>query len=241
MQLKASILQGLFSWKDLLQWQPLISGGKDRRLTSNLVQSILREKYKGVLVYHACRPEDVSAYYRDGLRIASHASLDCRAKQIFLTDEFPEVTEAILQEAAKEVGAIDDQLSYVSIDDRGFLEQSGQYLIYGSERILAIAACLRRKTHHVYSEVLKRVGKPTILLLSLDWTAIEKDDLDGLVEVIKENYQKAKRGKPIPRTECSFCLFKDIPARNVLDHYHPIAIVDPIQNMATYVYEEPAA
>ncbi|PYJ41148.1 MAG: hypothetical protein DME86_09670 [Verrucomicrobia bacterium] len=51
-------------------------------------------EFDGFVAFHACRPHAVTPYYCNGLTIADHDRLTAVAREIFLTDEFPEITAA---------------------------------------------------------------------------------------------------------------------------------------------------
>lgn len=227
----------LFSWKNPTTWQPLTHLSKSILSQASNLPPILTKNYDGVLAYHACRPTDVKAYYRDGLRVANHEILNEIARNIFRTNEFPEITDQLFQDAVAKASDIDNLRSYLSLDDQDFLTDSGHYLIYGSEHICGIAANLMQSSAPDYRQVLKRFGQPTVFKLFLRFELIEERDLNELCIVLSKNTEIAKRGKTLPPIDFTFSIKQNLPAESIIGHYHPNKIEDPLLSME-YIYKE---
>src|SRR5437867_4360730 len=132
----------LFRWKDGASWRPLLEKTQGRRQTRTSILDAFRHLYRGIEVYHGCRPVDVSDYYRQGLRLGDRQALTQMARTVFLSGEFPEIDEARFEVALKRLSGIDNGVAFVMLDDRYLLQRCGHYLIYGSEHMCGIAAQL---------------------------------------------------------------------------------------------------
>ncbi len=231
----------LFDWKNPKSWEPLIRFSKLKKRKAIEYLAVIQKHYDGILVYHGCRPTDVSVYYKDGLRIANYQILDQCARNIFLSGEFSEITEELFQEAVKKQSDNHNFNSCVILDDRKLLEMGGHYLIYGSERIFKIACNLTRNSVVDYTKVLKRFGQPTILILTLSIEQIGGSDLDQFCDVISNNIKIASRKTAIPLIDFTFLLKRNLPPTSIIDHYHPTRIIDHTRYMETYVYAEHAS
>ena len=230
----------LFSWRDPETWQPLLRATAGRRPSVSRVLSLLQVEYAGVRAFHGCRPQDVDAYYRDGIRRADFDDLDTQARKIFLTDEFPEITAAHLDTTIASISSLDRHVVHVILDDRVLLKYSGHYLVYGSERICAIAAALSPSGYPDYRQVLKRYGRPTVFEVSVPWDAPTEHELQRLAEEVRDHLSVIRRSGSVPELDFTVTLHETIPPRQVLSHYHPPVVVDPLVGMVKYRFSDAA-
>jgi hypothetical protein len=226
----------LFSWVDRQSWQPLVTAMPHRVRAPAVVRSLLMNHYAGVQVYHACRPERVESYYEDGLKVLNRESVFAKARDVFLSAEFPDLDEQALSDACSTVSDIDDGRSFVALDHRDFVEYCGHYMIYGSETLCGIAASLGRGTGQDYRQVLKQVGIPTLFRLCLPFAAISDAYLADLVEAIRREIRPVRRGREPARIDFTFRVKGALPAACVLDHSHPTISRDPLLGMSTYTF-----
>lgn len=159
----------VFCWKDKDTW-PADWPGLDIDPVGNEAQELaqrLDREYDRFIAYHACRPVDVSSYYKEGLLVARHADLLQMALRIFVGDQFPEISEDDVLAASKRKPSTDDGMLYVVLDDRALIYGSSHYLLYGSEYLACIAARLQDQYGRDYPQYLRSFGKPTVFELEL--------------------------------------------------------------------------
>jgi hypothetical protein len=152
--------ENFFHWNSLKWWSWFSS--LKRRPSIRMLHSQLVSPYKGFIVFHGCRPVDTKTYHANGIRLASHSQLVEEARKIFLSVNFPEITEEIFAKAVSKISGGGNDKLYVSMDDRLPLESGAysHYLLYGSEYIQAIAVNLmnqnfQKKTINKYSQSLE--------------------------------------------------------------------------------------
>lgn len=226
----------LFSWTDSSSWRRLLEA-MPVRCSVHILQSRMRTAFDGVLVYHAARPRDVVTYYKRGLVLGSHADQKARAREIFLSGEFPELTEGSLAAAEDDIiPPIDDGRAFVSLDATGFIEYAGHYLIYGSEYLCGLAAGLTTVHGRDYRQVLKRFGIPTVFRLRLPFEAISESDASQLAQVLHSQRRRGRSGLAAPTIDFTFRLRQALPPECVLGHYHPDQVLDPLLGMNPYHY-----
>lgn len=223
-----------FSWRDSTTWHVL--SDRLRCPTSRAVRVQLQELFDGAIVYHAARPADVMSYYRQGLMLNNRAALRARAREIFLSGEFPELTEADLAAADAESSSIDDDQAFVSLDDAHLVTAAGHYLIYGSEFLCGIAAALGGPHGRDYRQVLKRFGVPTVFRLRLPFVAVSKGDFAAFVDAVHHRLSQPRDDRDVPGIDFTFRLRQPLPRECVLGHFHPHRIVDPLLGMTPYCY-----
>src|SRR5438874_9581130 len=91
-----------FEWRRRECWHFLLH----RRRTSKEVLIFLR-RFRGFIGFHACRPLDVRPYYFKGLELADHEQLTAHARRIFVTPEFPEISEEEFDLVTSKISKID--------------------------------------------------------------------------------------------------------------------------------------
>lgn len=205
-----------------------------RRASRSVVADALSSCYKGVIAYHACRPEDVTAYYRDGLRPSSSLQIDAKAKQIFC--KIDGITAEAIDSITAKLGRRDDGRVYAAIDDRHLVAYATHYLIYGSERLQCVAAGLS-ETCGDAMHYLKRYGKPTVFRVALPWEIITENDFNALARSISSNMATARRGRAVEASWFSFEFSRPLPGAYVLSHEHPEVLADVHDGMKPYRYE----
>lgn len=178
-------------WQDPNSWQPMLSllHPTDRALPK--FWSAFEQCYEGVVGYHGCRTTDVNEYYRDGLRVADHARTDELARSFFVSNQFPGTTREKVELAIQRIDGfkapgerrIDDGKCYLALDERSLLRTCGHYMIYGSERILAIANHLGGTN---YKDVLKLRGMPTVVVVNLPTRFLTNDLRPNLARKIRQ-------------------------------------------------------
>lgn len=216
-----------FVWKEFASWQPILDKTRKGRVTAKRLQAVILEAYNEILVVHGGRPLNVQSYYAHGLRLARHHLLTATAKKIFVSSEFPEITEEAFRHAVSRLSGIDNKKSYVCLDDRELLDHCGHYLIYGSEHVCAIAAQLSRNGRD-YRQVLKRVGTPTVFKIALPLEFISESDLSELAHLVQESLPKLRAGEQPLVANFTFMLTRPVPGRFFCGHEHPEMIPDPL-------------
>jgi hypothetical protein len=226
----------LFAWNRKESWAPLATAVAGQRARHRVLARMFPQAYEGVLVYHACRPDNVSSYYTDGLRRSSSAALDVKAREIFLSGEFPEITSARLDTVIADLGGRDEGRIFACLDRDHVLVHASHYLIYGSERMCAIAAALSGQQGRDYRQILKRHGRPTLLHVALDWQRVSDSDLKAFAKLVSANLARIKAQQVLPEAWFSFEFFDSVPPSAILAHEHPEKMVDPLLGMVPYVF-----
>ena len=225
-----------FSWNSADSWIPLLRRLKEPRPSRTVVEDAILAVYDCALVYHGCRPLRVQPYYRHGLLVADNKAIDKRARRLFSGSTFPEITDEIFQRAIQRIPESANGRAHVVLDDSGFLETSGHYLIYGTERVIAIAANLSGELGRDYRTVLRSRGKPTIFRLSLPLDHVSESDVSEFAEAVRRQLSSMRRGKNAPPIDFTFTLRRSLGPETILDHYHPVEITDPLMGFVKYHY-----
>jgi hypothetical protein len=200
------------------------------------------ETYTSFIVFHGCRPTDVSSYYASGLQPSNLGNLDEVARSIFLSPHVPTVTEHALTRAIASISRNDHGKLCVVLDERDLIRYSGHYMIYGSEHLCGIGASLLRESGFDYRQILKRCGKPTVFRCRLPRVSIPQSQIENLARYLNEVTWEDDRRRPSPPLlDCSFILRDPIPAEHVLGHVHPEVIPEPHFYYLPYRYKDEVA
>lgn len=203
--------------------------------------SDFRQRYSHIRVYHACRTDDVSSYYKKGL-LPSIAVKDVqvnRFREIFLKSDFPELTEEMLQQSVKKIGSKSGDLC-LAIDDKHIIEFAGHYLIYGSEYLTNLVTQLPiEKPQQKLFPILRNIGKPTFIEIDLPIDYVDDIELfDVIVRMITEwVYLIAHSKTESCSFDCTFSLLEPLSSVHICSHYHPTKIKDPLMGYKVYDVE----
>lgn len=224
----------IFAWPDRSTWAPILEVTRGRRSSAARIRDLLVTTYEGFTAYHGCRPQSVDSYYRDGIQSARIRGIDDEARRLFLSPRFPEVTPTELDRAISDVSTtFHDEVNAI-LDDRVLLELSGHYLIYGSERLGAIAARLTRPNSRDYQQALKEIGRPTIFEVSMPWSALNDATMNHFAKEVGGHLSNVRRRKEVPMLDFTVTVVHAIPPAWVRKHSYPTIIVDLMAGMTVY-------
>jgi hypothetical protein len=161
------------------------------------------------------------------LQTLDPSGADARAKEIFLSGDYPEVAESDLQRAIITVGSdLRAGRVWFEANEQDLIGFSGHYLLYGGEYLTALAANLGDARD--YRQVLKGFGRPTMLVCDVPLDLMGGHTLVEFagcaLEYIFENLQDYE---PDPHRGAGFCIHRLLPPENLVGHYHPTRIRDP--------------
>jgi len=213
--------------------EELIGQSFDSIVPNNTIDKF-RQRYSHLRVYHACRPTDVSSYYKKGVRLSCKEIQVKRFRSIFLSGNFPELTEEMLQQSIKEAArfSYDDRELCLAIDDRSIAEHAGHYLIYGAEYLGALVTQLPIENIEKYRAVLRKIGKPTFLKINLpNTTKYVSDFIIGelIYRMITQwVYCLAHSRMESCLIDFTVTVHEPILPKYIHSHYHPKKIPDPL-------------
>ena len=223
----------LFRWKDDATWKRFIPLANDGNVDA--IREALSE-FTSFAVYHGCRPGDPMAYYQDGLKIADLESLNQRAEQIFLTEEFPSLTRARLEEAIDQDSKGDDGKLFAVLDGEYLLEFSPGYLIYGSEHLMRLVNRISGRGMP-YLDVLKRFGIPTLFEIHIPAHELPQDRFELLASSLF-NVCSDRDVDQRPWLNFSFEFQNRLPGDWIKNHINPEELVDRLDGCRAYRFKE---
>ncbi|MCF8038033.1 MAG: hypothetical protein K9K79_01840 [Desulfohalobiaceae bacterium] len=211
-----------------------------RRLATHL-----RGVFLLIRMFHCCRPADIQSYYDSGLLVldSSKANDDFRAAFIG-NPEFPEITAAHVEAAIEEMAGSyrRNGFIYFGLDDRYLIDNCGNYLIYGSEYVQSLAACIERQIGRSVKPSLRRRGVPTVFAVDMPVEHFTDDELTTLGEVALQAwaYSIAHNTGEVGGIDFAIHLEQNLGPEFISSHYHPECIPDPFSQRVCYRYTNPS-
>lgn len=211
--------------------------GRDVEMKSLLAARLARE-YRAFRAAHGTRTDDLAAFYEHGLRCLRADEAEARARSLFVTAASAGATEERFLAAVAELDARDpaggrEGRIYFCADERSLITRrggSGHYLVYGSEYTYCLG--IRVVGTSKAQDILKSIGRPTMLVCDIPMTIIRDSTLCEFAGVILEHLCQeligGQRDALGPDAGTAFSLTRDLPAAYVIGHYHPTRIFDPL-------------
>lgn len=218
------------SWLDDLIFDVTGEFTDIKRITA----TALRSEFKAFRAAHATRTNDLTVYYRDGLRILTNEEIENIARGLFLSGKFTYVSERTLERAIQDLNSKDfpyrtDDIPrlYLCADESDFLTRSGcsgHYLDFGSEYLFNLA--IRLVGEFRAKQELRSVGRPTMLIFDVPMTLISEATLEDFAGSILEFFfcelvDDLEAHALSPGAGSAMILAYELPAETVVGHYHP--------------------
>ncbi|NIJ09338.1 hypothetical protein FHS31_002970 [Sphingomonas vulcanisoli] len=205
----------------------------------SLTADRLRREFRALRAGHATRTDDVSGFYKNGLRILRADEIDAVARELFLGGSFPLATEDLFEKAIADLdarsrmGGREGRL-YFCANERSLITRiggSGHYLIYGSEYLYCIG--IRVIGTYATKRALKAIGRPTMFVCDLPLKMMRDATLlefaGGILEYMFCALVEGMEAHMLsPGSGSALSLTSDLPATSIVGHYHPIRVHDPL-------------
>lgn len=177
-----------------------------------------------VRAFHGCRTADPGSYHQYGLRLNDPSVLAADLRALVFAEEGLAFYQANIDRmiAQFENRDRDHGQVHLALDDRTQTNDSGHYLLYGSEWMQCI---LGFGAHNA----LLKWGYPTIVLVDLPLNMVTSGTRDELARALLQEWTRIKVNRPdwVPERDFTFTLARAIPPDLVVGHEHPAWIRDP--------------
>lgn len=218
---------------DDLSWlDNIVYGVHGREVDSKtLLSRRLKRRYRAIRAVHGTRTSTVESYYNQGLLPLAPQEFHNHAREIFLTGEYPELSEAHLQAAIAAVGSdLRERRIFFEANEEMQIAHAGHYMLYGSEYLVAIAAHLGDGRD--YRQVLKMRGEPTLFVCDVPFDLIgHRTLMEFAGDALESVFQELLDGRNFVRDPwrgAGFCIHEALSAAHLVGHYHPVIRYDPI-------------
>jgi hypothetical protein len=211
--------------------------GRDVEMKSLTAERLAKE-YRAFRAGHATRTNDLAQFYEGGLRCLRAHEAEERARTLFVTSDFPWVTEEKFEAAVAEVNARNpsggrEGRLYFCADERSLITRlggSGHYLVYGGEYLYCLG--MRLVGTFDAKKILKSVGRPTMFVCDIPISLMRESTLKEFAGSILEFLFCELIGEQShalgPSAGSALSLTVDLPPENIVGHYHPARVHDPL-------------
>lgn len=194
-----------------------------------LLTERLLKRYKAIRALHGTATNDLGSFYEHGLRPLGVEEVQERARQLFLSGAFPELTEDHLRTAVEQVREATRQGHvYFECSERWLLELCGHYLLYGSEYLLALAANLGGTRD--YRRYLKGRAPATLFVCDVPLVLLQyqtvKEFAGSALAAVFEGLQEGDDYEPEP-IGAGFSIQTTLSPTCIVGHCHPTIKRDP--------------
>ena len=235
----------LFIWRRFAEWIPPILDWSQRAIPSEALEAAqidpdkyfygnsdsagvsvelarrFSNAYSRIRLFHACRPTDIGSYFQNGLRPLSIHMMNDRAKGLFLSGGFPDITEGRLHDAITDLkGDRRDGKLYLCLDDVELVNYAPHYHQYGSEYLHAIAVRLSKDC----VRALQSLGTPTIFVCDVPTGYLDDADILALVtELTRRAILETQNPGDYHGIDHTVAFHEPLPASVITSYYHPPA------------------
>lgn len=198
--------------------------------TKDFLARKLTQRYSALRAVHGTRTDNAEPFYREGLKPLEPEVFHEEARRIFLSGEFPELTDENLSAAIETVGSnLREGRVFFEANEAMLVDRCGHYMLYGSEYLTAIAAHLNGSRD--YRQILKRRGTPTLFVCDVPMTLISWDTvLDFAGTAIAKVFEKHLCSEDFDSEihhGAGFSISAPLSPACIIGHCHPAVRRDP--------------
>ena len=192
----------------------------------------LLDRYRAIRACHGTSAASVDSFYEQGLRPLVIEEFHDQARQIFLSGNYPELSEVNLKSAIENVSpATREGRVYFEANERFLKEMCGHYMLYGSEYLTALAAHLGGTRD--YRRVLKERFVPTLFVCDVPLGHLHPGTVAEFAGVALQSiFQELLDGPsyaPDKWHGAGFSIRMPLDSSYIVGHCHPIISRDPIR------------
>lgn len=190
----------------------------------------LQEHYHAIRAFHGARVTDVSTYKKEGLLPLNAEQFEAKAREIFVSDRFPEVTNEMVQVGIDIVGRdTREGRVYFDTSEEHLIRFCSHYMVYGSEFLTAIAANIPGPRN--YRSYFKQIGTPTLFACDVPFIMIRgstKNEFAGIAleAMFSSLTDEGYRHPPVGRGG-GFWISAPLPPEYIVSQRHLQELRDP--------------
>lgn len=192
----------------------------------------LLDQYRAIRACHGTSAPTLDSFYEQGLRPLVAEEFHDQARKLFLSGEYPELSEANLQSAMENVGPVTREgRVYFEANERFLIEMCGHYMLYGSEYLTALAANLGGTRD--YRRVLRKRYDPTLFVCDVPLEDLHPGTVAEFAGIALESiFQELLDGPtyaPDKWRGSGFSIRVPLEPSCIVGHYHPTITRDPLR------------
>lgn len=186
--------------------------------------------------FHGCRVKDATSFHEEGIRLNDPSVLADQVRAIVNEEPELKIDKARVESLLSKFDSWDRDTNrlYLSVDERGLIDDAGHYLLYGSEWIQCV---LGWGAHRV----MRKRGVPTIIDVRLPLRTQSRQTRNELASKILHEWTRltVDHESEVWKIDFSFILRDSIPASWVISHHHPTYVNDPFYQRIRRTTQDP--
>lgn len=200
--------------------------------SKNELAERLLDRYRAIRACHGTSAPSLDSFYAQGLRPLVIEEFHDQARKLFLSGEYPELSEVNLKRAVENVGpATREGRVYFEANERFLIEMCGHYMLYGSEYLTALAANLGGTRD--YRRVLRKRYDPTLFVCDVPLEHLHPGTLAEFAGIALQSiFQELLDGPtyaPDKWRGSGFSIRVPLEPSCIVGHYHPTITRDPLR------------
>ncbi|QYY34933.1 hypothetical protein [Ruficoccus sp. ZRK36] len=184
----------------------------------------LEDCFNEVVVYHACRTDDVDSYYKKGVVPLSLVQAQDKLRAVF-SDVASE--SDFIKAIEKIKTTYREGYVYASLDPRHIQANCGHYLIYGSEYLGCLSTNLPRSILKEPRDRLKETGKAAFIKCIVSIHILSDLECLASAMIADHCYRIAHEREDVHPIRYCIATKSCIPSDCVIGHIFPAKIWDP--------------
>lgn len=200
--------------------------------TRFLLANRLHRHFDAIRGYHGARPVDIQTYQTRGIQLPDAESLAQQARELFLSGSYPEFARSDVDAAIERVPRdMTRPRVHFEASKQWLEDHCAHYMLYGSEFIGGVAACLWSTHGRDYRQDLKTVGQPTVFVCDVPLNWMRPELLEGFagqaLEALFNAILDPGYGHP-PSRDHGLTIRQTLPPEYIVGHYVPDRLRDPL-------------
>ena len=203
----------------------------------DLLAGRVEERFTAIRAAHGTRTR-ASSFYDHGIRPPNWSSLLEEAIRSFGRAGFGEM-EILRAVEATEIGGPDGCV-YVEANEAHLVEHCAHYMIYGSEDLLAVASHLGPRGRAALRDPER--GAPMVFVCDVPMDLIGYADIRSMAgEALTLVCSELLGDSELRIGQSGLCIRGAIPPENIVGHYSPKTLVDPIEMRVVRRFDDAGA
>lgn len=195
-----------------------------------------RNYYTDIKAFHGCRPVSLKPYFSYGLLGQNKKKIEQLFFEIFSDFDLTDLEECVARHSAEFIN--EEGKIFFVCNDAELTEDSGHYLIQGSEYLQALATSLTIKNNHIcdYKRRLRDYGIPTVIEVDIPISIVpERQIIEFCKMIISKWCNILLKVQSNGGDEMCLTLRNKLEPKYIKNHYHPKKIIDPHNNNTVYI------
>lgn len=207
---------------------------EDFESTRKQITNAVTSTFPTIRAFHFCKPIDVGSYLRDGIQPLSREWLARETFELF-NGTIP-LSEVLASSQNANLEHRESWIYFVTDPEDSFMHGAGHYLVYGPESMCCMWEA-NPKRYHESKERQRMRGIATEFECAVPLEFLNESWRNEVAsKVVTLHFQSESSIPPTERGSHDFSIgiSSRLPPQNILGHFHPKTIPDPLRGNLLY-------